>query len=509
MAAHDSILGACIKQTCDANKKQRLAPFKVEDLVYISTQNITFPKGLAWKLIPKYIGPYRITKDFQNQSFRIELPSYLKQRGLHDVFHAALLRIHVPNDNRLFPGHLVTQLDPEDSPEKEWAVNQILSHSGTKDNALFEVLWKAGDVTWLPYSEISHLNALTEYLDLMGVDSISFPELDQSNLLNQDLTQHLSLDQQTKAKLTDQPLSLPNNPTLLPPMRPRTPLPPPLPQQPRMTPVLLILTMVSKPSPNSSLLGDQQLYLPNKESSLDTPPIVNMPTLPATSVALSVALSTAQSRTEASIASIQTIVPRLSGNNICNPPYLRRFSTFTILLFDMWNLRYREYHNGQILIFITVDAKMREGTWNRMSLPDGYKMFALEWNMGSTTVKFLYFDFDRNEMTIEGTPPTPTYFGINIDTCCANFPDSTLKPCKVRETPPRLRDDPGPSRSECQDRPRPHYVDPNKAVTRKRPIERPTTSQKRKPSTSFPNMPPSHISKHPCTIQYPEDEYLA
>jgi len=172
MAAHDSILGARVKQTRDANKKRRLAPFKEEDLVYISTQNITFPKGLARKLIPKYIGPYRITKDFQNQSFRIELPSYLKQRGLHDVFHAALLRIHVPNDDRLFPGRLVTQLDPEDSPEKEWAVNRILSHSGTKDNALFEVLWKAGDVTWLPYSEISHLNALTEYLDLMGVDSI-------------------------------------------------------------------------------------------------------------------------------------------------------------------------------------------------------------------------------------------------------------------------------------------------------------------------------------------------
>lgn len=267
--------------------------------------------------------------------------------------------------------------------------------------------------------------------------------------------------------------------------------------------------MVSKPSPNSSLLGDQQLYLPNKESSLDTPPIVNMPTLPATSVALSAALSTAQSRTEASIASIQTIVPRLSGNNVCNHPYLRRFSIFTILLFDMRNLRYREYHNGQILIFITVDAKMREGTWNRMSLPDGYEMFALEWNMGSTTVKFSYFDFDRNEMTIEGTPPTPAYFGINIDTCRADFPDSTSKPRKIRETPPRLRDDPGPSRSERQDRPRPRYVDPNEAVTRKRPIERPTTSQKRKPSTSFPNMPPGRISKHPRTIQYPEDEYSA
>jgi len=172
MSAHDSVLAARVKQTRDANKKRCLAPFKENDLVYLSTKNISFPKGLARKLIPKYIGPYRILKDFQNQSFRIELPSYLKQRGVHNVFHAALLRIHVPNDDRLFPGRLVTQLDLEDNPEKEWAVDKIISHGGSKDNALFEVLWKSGDITWLPYSEIHHLNALNEYLELMGADSI-------------------------------------------------------------------------------------------------------------------------------------------------------------------------------------------------------------------------------------------------------------------------------------------------------------------------------------------------
>lgn len=104
MSAHDSILAARVKQTRNANQKRQVAPFEKGDLVYLSSKNITFPKGLARKLIPKFIGPYRILKDFGNFSYQLELPSNLKQRGVHDVFHASLLRIHHPNDDRLFPG---------------------------------------------------------------------------------------------------------------------------------------------------------------------------------------------------------------------------------------------------------------------------------------------------------------------------------------------------------------------------------------------------------------------
>ena len=99
MATHDSILAAWVKQICDANQKWQLAPFQNGDLVYLSTKNITFTKGLACKLVPKYIGPYKIMQDFGNQSFRLKLPLRLKQWGVHNVFHASLLRIHHPNDD--------------------------------------------------------------------------------------------------------------------------------------------------------------------------------------------------------------------------------------------------------------------------------------------------------------------------------------------------------------------------------------------------------------------------
>ena len=49
---------------------------------------------------------------------------------MHDVFHSSLLRIHVPNDDRLFPGRMDTQLGDSPDAKDEWAINLIKSHSG-------------------------------------------------------------------------------------------------------------------------------------------------------------------------------------------------------------------------------------------------------------------------------------------------------------------------------------------------------------------------------------------
>ena len=112
-------------------------------------------------------------KDFKNQSFLIDLPAHLKQRGVHNVFHAALLQIHILNDDQLFLGRMDTQLTLGEGSEGEWAVDKILAHSGSGEESIFQIKWKAGDITWLPYYQITHLDALPIYLDLLGVDSIS------------------------------------------------------------------------------------------------------------------------------------------------------------------------------------------------------------------------------------------------------------------------------------------------------------------------------------------------
>ena len=169
LAAHDSILEARVKQTRNANRKRQIAPFSEGDLTYISSENIRFPRGLARKFLPKYIGPYKILKDFRNNSYRIDLPDRMKQRGIHDVYHASKLRIHVPNDDRLFPGRADNQIwDFEEAGlQREYVVDRILEHIGSAHEARFKIRWKDGDITWLPYHKISHLNALTEYLEAM------------------------------------------------------------------------------------------------------------------------------------------------------------------------------------------------------------------------------------------------------------------------------------------------------------------------------------------------------
>jgi hypothetical protein len=72
MAAHDSMLAARVKQTQNANQKRQPVPFKEGDLAYLSTKNISFPRGLARKLLPKHIGPYKILNDFGNGDTRAE-----------------------------------------------------------------------------------------------------------------------------------------------------------------------------------------------------------------------------------------------------------------------------------------------------------------------------------------------------------------------------------------------------------------------------------------------------
>jgi hypothetical protein len=84
----------------------------------------------------------------------------------------SLLQIHLPNDNQLFPRQLDMQLGNQDSPDGKWAIKRIERHVRSKTNAKFQVKWKLGDVTWMPYYQVQHLDALEAYLKLQGVGKI-------------------------------------------------------------------------------------------------------------------------------------------------------------------------------------------------------------------------------------------------------------------------------------------------------------------------------------------------
>jgi hypothetical protein len=68
--------------------------------------------------------------------------------------------------------HQFSQIDGFGKTE-EWAVSSINTHHGKGTDALFELTWKSGDCAWLPYHEISHLEAFTQYLEAQGITKIS------------------------------------------------------------------------------------------------------------------------------------------------------------------------------------------------------------------------------------------------------------------------------------------------------------------------------------------------
>jgi Zinc knuckle len=173
LAAHDAILTQRVKQTFHANKRRQVSPFALGDLVYLSTENLSIPKGQARKLFPKFIGPFRITKEISlGTTYQLQLPAELRSRGIHPNFHASLLRIHVPNDDRRFPGRAVPQVTGLGAPADEFLVDKIVSHFGHGSHLWFELLWQSGDRTWLRHGSIRHLSALEVYLENLNCHSI-------------------------------------------------------------------------------------------------------------------------------------------------------------------------------------------------------------------------------------------------------------------------------------------------------------------------------------------------
>ena len=83
--------------------------------------------------------------------------------------NASLLRPHVPNDDRRFPGRMPFQIPGFGEKPEEWIVDRIVTHHGKGTGSDFQILWKAGDKTWATYREVAHLNALDRYCELMGV----------------------------------------------------------------------------------------------------------------------------------------------------------------------------------------------------------------------------------------------------------------------------------------------------------------------------------------------------
>lgn len=177
MEAHDHIITSRISQTSHANERRRPEDdINTGDMVYLSTENLRLPKSRAFKLLPKFIGPYRVTEySSRSHTIHLALPEELRRRRIHDVFHVSKIRKAYPNDLQLFP-HRDIQVfyDFGQNEELEYTVKDIIAHNWegrNSDKLKFYLRFDDGDWEWRDWSQCEDLKALDDYLELRGVQN--------------------------------------------------------------------------------------------------------------------------------------------------------------------------------------------------------------------------------------------------------------------------------------------------------------------------------------------------
>jgi hypothetical protein len=148
------------RQKVYADARRRDVDFEVGQQVLLSTTNIKPKfKGSA-KLLPKWIGPYKVTEVINPVAYRLDLPDTLK---LHSVFHASLLKPY-KQDGRVQPPPPPEMIEGD----FEYEVEAILSHRFLRGNKLeFLVRWLGyghEHDTWEPEANcVNSSELITEY----------------------------------------------------------------------------------------------------------------------------------------------------------------------------------------------------------------------------------------------------------------------------------------------------------------------------------------------------------
>lgn len=104
-----------------ADKSRRHVQYAVGDKVLLSVKNLHIKHPGSRKLLPRYIGPYKVTEIINPVAVRLELPPTVR---VHPVFHVNLLRPHTADVGRgIKPAPPI-----EVNGALEYEVGEILSH---------------------------------------------------------------------------------------------------------------------------------------------------------------------------------------------------------------------------------------------------------------------------------------------------------------------------------------------------------------------------------------------
>ena len=127
-----------------ANQKRREVIYQVGDQLLLSTKNVRLKSPGAKKLLPKWIGPYKVTHKIGKVAYQLDLPSNLK---IHDVFHVSLLHPYLSDGTVQPPPPILIE------GEEEFEVDRILDH---RDKRLRKGTTREYLVKWTGYGPEHH-----------------------------------------------------------------------------------------------------------------------------------------------------------------------------------------------------------------------------------------------------------------------------------------------------------------------------------------------------------------
>lgn len=124
-----------------ADQARRPAEFAVGDRVLLTTKNLNFAEGISRKLVPKYLGPFKVTEVIAGVTYRLDLPDTM---AIHNKFHISLLKPWVPDpyptgrDKQYHPPAVV----PDDNQYTVECLLQGPSYRGGGKKAWYKVRWE-------------------------------------------------------------------------------------------------------------------------------------------------------------------------------------------------------------------------------------------------------------------------------------------------------------------------------------------------------------------------------
>jgi hypothetical protein len=157
--AKASLHAARSRQKLFADENRREVELKVGQDVLLSTANFKLAHSGTRKLLPKWVGPFKVIERIGKVAYKVELPPNPK---MHDVFHDQLLKEYRSNGKVQPPPPLI---EIDDSLEYE--VERVLGHRKVKrgkgSRKEFLVKWLGYEHehnTWEPEKHLTHCEDL-------------------------------------------------------------------------------------------------------------------------------------------------------------------------------------------------------------------------------------------------------------------------------------------------------------------------------------------------------------